>query len=146
LKPLFCYSTILFYSLFSFAFATICPAVCLTMKVEAACEQACGAPVISCDSPCSRPCKSTCVEVDPIACCSGAYGTQNSLRLAVECPAPDKSHAYTELNRIFKDLDVSIISVEIKDVVIPSNDIRGVIQAPQSTLISSIIASTVLRI
>lgn len=146
MKPLFCYSTILFYSLFSFAFASICPAVCLTIDVETVCEALCGEPVVECQSRCTQSCSNVCIEIEPSACCSGAYGTQNSLRLATECPAPDKSHAYTELNRLLRDIDIPIAAGTVDQFVTPICEFGGVYLAPQSSLISNIISTTVLRI
>ena len=146
MKPLFCYSTILFYSLFSFAFATICPAVCLTVRVETACKAMCGEPAQSCESKCSQSSSRSCENVDPLACCSGAYGTQNSLRLAVECPAPDKTHAYVELSRVFKDVDILISAAGINDLAIPTDEHCSVFPSLQSSQVANMISTTVLRI
>ena len=97
-------ATVLFYSIFAFLFAAICPALCLGFGPQNICAVACDQePKCQSTSCCSESCARSCEETEPLAVCLGAYGTQNSLRTDCSCPAPAKSPATFESYRLLKD-------------------------------------------
>ncbi len=143
MKSLSIYCTILFYSIFSFAFAAICPAVCVTIGPEDVCELVCGEVQESC---CESSCSTPCPDVDALAFCYGAYGVQNSLRTSCDCPAKERSVTIAEVVRLLKDVDaVPVIVSIIRSDRTTDRAVISLVSAP-SDQTSEIIATTVLRI
>lgn len=143
MKSLSIYCTILFYSIFSFAFSAICPAVCVTIGPDDVCELICGEIQESC---CESSCSTPCPEVDALAFCYGAYGVQNSLRTSCDCPAKERSVTIAEIVRIVKDVDAApVIAGIIHSDRAKDSAVISQVTAPLNQT-SVIIATTVLRI
>lgn len=143
-------ATIVCYSLFSFLFAVLCPVVCFGFGAEDICTSICGQEIAEesscCSVPCEAKCEVVCESTEPLAVCSGAYGTQNSIRCAVDCPAPVKTPATIENFRHLKDVPLTTPTLLVGNRIIPQSFCFYRADAPVSTLHASIISTTVLRI
>ncbi len=144
MKLIAIYLTILFYSTFAFAFSAVCPAICVTIGPDDVCELICGEE--SQPTCCEPSCTTPCPEVDALAFCYGAYGTQNSLRSNCACPVEKQALTAIEAFRFFKDVD----AVELTQVLAQSERSPrrafSTHEATPSNLSAQIIAITVLRI
>ncbi len=147
MKSTIAYTTIFFYSLFSFAFAALCPAVCSAVEPQAMCSQFCGEAVPEESSCCGQACgDNACAEVDALAYCYGAYATQNSFRADCDCPVPDRSPVMAEPVRILKQFTVPPGEPAAAGSPQPAAHGWHVPLGTPSQFIAQVIAVTVLRI
>lgn len=150
MKSLLSTATIICYSMFSFLFTVLCPAVCFGFGTEDICISTCGTEIVEesscCSTSCATSCEVICAETEPLAICSGAYGTQNSIRCAVDCPAPVKTPATVENHRHLKDIQHSVPTLLVGTRIMSQNYCFNRAEAPVASLHASIISTTVLRI
>ncbi len=146
MKSLLSTTIIVCYSFFSFLFSALCPAICLGSEDLGICPAVCESKVNETPSCCSAPCNPACDDAEPLVVCSGAYGTQNSLRCTVDCPAPAKTPATIESTRLFKDIVKFSPTFVSGERIVTAALRHSKFDNPLSSLCADIIATTVLRI
>ena len=143
-------ATLISYSTFAFLFAVLCPAVCYGFGTVDMCSSICELEVAEasscCFAPCETSCEQVCEETEPLAVCSGAYGTQHSIQCAVDCPAPVKSPATVENQRHLKDVPFTAPALLDGNRALPQNFSFHHADTSVSSQRTNIIATTVLRI
>lgn len=146
MKSVLSAATIICYSFFSFLFSALCPAICFGSDDLGTCPAVCESLVDESSSCCSAPCNAPCEDAEPLVVCSGAYGTQNSWRCSVDCPAPVKTPATIESYRLIKDsapISPTILSGERRIMTVLQHKELCI---TMSSLCADVIATTVLRI
>ncbi len=139
-------ATISLYSFFAFIYAVVCPAICLGVDASSICSAVCESESQPTSSCCAEPCAIECEQVEPLAVCSGAYGTQNSIRGDCTCPLPAKTPAMIELYRLLKNTDSFALAC-FADILPKAELTCGRIpDSPPRLFHTGIISSTVLRI
>ena len=146
MKSLLSTATIICYSLFSFLFSALCPAICLGSEVVGLCPAVCESTDSVDMSCCSAPCETACEDAEPLVVCSGAYGTQNSWRCAIDCPTPVKTPATIESYRLINDVAPFSPTFLSGTRMITTTLRHREIATTMSSLCADIIATTVLRI
>lgn len=146
MKSLLSTATIICYSLFSFLFSALCPAICLGSEVVGICPAVCESIDNETTACCSAPCSIKCEDAEPLVICAGAYGTLNSWRCAVDCPTPVKTPVTLESYRLIKDVIPFSSMVPSCDRNVTVALRHRELDSPMSSMSADMIATTVLRI
>lgn len=110
------------------------------------CTMICGEEVVEQSGCCAEPCAMRTDEVNMLAFCSGAYGTQNSLRAGCECTMPAKPPVLAQLQRLVYELERAVLSSSVDLIHVERQHIECPDTGPPPKFVSDVIASTVLRI